>query len=161
MKINELEIKRQQFRTLLDNLTFDNSLDIQTVDVAILDRDERFCDLYRKKLEQNGLTVFATKSEIEYIQFIGKVIPQKIVLSLELLLTNGCEICSHLKQKIGYYKIPICIIANDNSLNLDALKEKCKADKIISKNWGSTDELELLKFIKEEKTKKKRKKDNN
>lgn len=147
MKDKEFEKKRKQFRNLIDNLADDNSLAKQTVDVAILDRSEKFCDTYTKLLEEHGLTVFATKNEFDYIPFIGEITPQIIILSFEIPSMNGCEICSRLKQKIGYYKIPICITVNDDSLDLEVLKKKYRADKIISKNWGATDELELLDWV--------------
>ncbi len=115
--------------------------------VVICDDEPDIVELVSLHLEKSGFDVEGFLNAEDFFGFIGKNIPDLILLDLMLPDADGLEICKYLRQQEGLSAVPIIILTARGEETDKVLGLELGADDYVTKPFSPRELVARVKAV--------------
>ncbi len=114
--------------------------------LLVIDDESHIVDLIKVSLENEPYEIFRAKNGSEGINMANQLLPDLILLDVQMPEMNGYEVCSALKTGGKTKGIPILILSGQNHPSNKEKESQCKPDVFIAKPFSP---IKLLTILRE------------
>ena len=122
-----------------------DTLHVATPKIIAADDNPEFLTLLKVLLEMEGYHLYVSLNAANLVEMIITEKPDVILLDIQMKDINGCEVCKELKESNLSSGIPVIVISADD--NLERCARLCGADGFLSKPFGITELIKIIKSI--------------
>ena len=115
--------------------------------VVICDDEPDIVELVTSHLEKNGFDARGFFNAEDFFAFIGKNLPDLILLDLMLPDADGLEICKYLRQQVGLSTVPIIILSARGEETDKVLGLELGADDYVTKPFSPRELVARVKAV--------------
>lgn len=115
--------------------------------VAIIDDESDIVDLVSIHLEKAGFEAKGFLNAQDFFDFIGKNVPDLVLLDLMLPDADGLEICKYLRRKDEFANIPIIMLSAKGEETDKVLGLELGADDYVTKPFSPKELVARVKAV--------------
>ena len=115
--------------------------------VAIIDDEPDIVDLVSIHLEKAGFEAKGFLNAQDFFDFIGKNVPDLVLLDLMLPDADGLEICKYLRRKDEFANIPIIMLSAKGEETDKVLGLELGADDYVTKPFSPKELVARVKAV--------------
>jgi len=106
--------------------------------ILVVDRDQVIQSLYKEEFTEEGFEVYCTGNCHAFMEMVGKIGPDVILLEIDLPSRNGLDLLQEIRK--SYYDMPVIVCTAYGSFRYDP--KVIAADYFVEKSWN-LDELKV------------------
>ena len=114
--------------------------------ILVVDDEKAICDLIKAILESEGFQVFTTLNGADGLELLKKIIPDLIILDMNMPKMSGIEFYSKIaKPTDGTPMIPVLILTGRG--NMKSMFEGLNVDGFLAKPFNASEFIQTVKNI--------------
>lgn len=140
----EDDSQREQVLSIIENLKITGEHHPEKMTVLMIDSRGMLSKVYKNRLVLDGFSVALVKDAMEAIKTMNSFKVHAIISELELKRIELQEFISMVRDAPDYKAVPIYVIGNPNSFDVESWVVEAGADKYMAKSTTSASNLSAL-----------------